>query len=418
MKLKLIVVVLIGLTGLGFFFRETQDKLNSAPVLDHQKTEIATKLGSLFRRKALPERARIEWAGRVQDLRLEYTLDPIIQKQADRILKSYRPDYAVVVAMDASTGRILTMSSYVRSQSDDLDENLSLKAQFPAASLFKVVTASAALESSKLTPETEIAFTGSDHSLYKRNVFIDLANQRARSLSLKDAFAKSVNTVFGRLGVKILNPLDMKHFSQKLLFNTSIHSDLPIEISRARIPEEPSFEMAEVASGFYPQNLLSPLHAALIAAAPAEDGRVPSPFVVERLLSDDGTVLYEAKPEQLVTAMRAETAASLRELMKATVQQGTSRKFFHSFLRDRKFSDVEIGGKTGSLTGMSPKGRCDWFLGYGRRGPQRIAIATLTVNKEKWTIRSSTIAEKIFRTYFHSAGAKATYSLHQKENIR
>ncbi|MBX9768460.1 MAG: penicillin-binding protein [Bdellovibrionales bacterium] len=400
MKFKLLAIILVGFTGLGFFFRESNDKLNLVPALDQKKIEIALKLGPYFKKKELPQEARIDWNGESQDLRVEYTLDTEIQHEAEKLFKSYRPDYAVVVAMDASTGRILTMASYVKNAKDDLDENLSLKAQFPAASLFKMVTASAALESLKVTPDSSIYFTGSNHSLYKRNVFTDFEPRRSRSLSLKEAFAKSVNTVFGRLGVKILDPNELKLSAQRLLFNTLIHSDLPIEISKAHIPLEANFEMAEVASGFYPQNLLSPLHAALMAAAPAEDGNLPSPFVVERLMSKDGAVLYEAKPERLTMAMKSETAAALRSLMRETISGGTSRKFFRAFLRDHKYSDVEIGGKTGSLTGTSPKGRCDWFMGYGRRGPQRIALAALTVNKEKWTIRSSTIAEKIFRTYF------------------
>lgn len=374
--------------------------MNLVPTLDPKKIEIAAKLGPLFKKRGLPSEARIEWNGELQDLRVEYTLDLEIQSEAEKLFKSYRPDYAVVVAMDATTGRILTMASYVRSIKDDLDENLSLKAQFPAASLFKMVTASAALESLKVTPNSPIYFNGSNHSLYKRNVFSDFEPRRSRSLSLKEAFAKSVNTVFGRLGVKTLDPAEMRLSAERLMFNTMIHSDLPIEISKAHIPLEASFEMAEVASGFYPQNLLSPLHAALMAAAPAEDGNLPSPFIVEKLTSPAGEILYEAKPEQLTMAMKSETAVGLRSLMRETILGGTSRKFFRAFLKDNKFSDVEIGGKTGSLTGISPKGRCDWFMGYGRRGSQRIALAALTVNKEKWTIRSSAIAEKIFRTYF------------------
>jgi penicillin-binding protein A len=225
MRFQLIALILLSLTGLGFFFRESEDKLSLAPVLDQKKIEIAEKFGPLFKKRNLPDQARVQWEGKLQDLRVEYTLDPEIQKESAALFKSYRPDFAAVVAMDATTGRILGMTSYVRNHIDDLDENLSLKAQFPAASLFKLVTASAALESSKLTPDSEIFFTGSNHSLYKRNVFLELEPHRARSLSLKEAFAKSVNTVFGRLGVKILDPMEIKLSAQKFLFNTSIHSD-------------------------------------------------------------------------------------------------------------------------------------------------------------------------------------------------
>ena len=51
-------------------------------------------------------------------------------------------------------------------------------------------------------------------------------------------------------------------------------------------------------------------------------------------------------------------------------------------MRKKQYEDVEMGGKTGSLTGLNPKGKCDWFVGYARYKGQRIAVAALTVNEK------------------------------------
>ena len=66
-----------------------------------------------------------------------------------------------------------------------------------------------------------------------------------------------------------------------------------------------------------------------------------------------------------------------------------------------KFTDGKVTGKTGSLTGMSPKGRHDWFVGYGVAADgRRIAFASLIINKEKWYVRSSYVARKFLEHYF------------------
>ena len=71
-------------------------------------------------------------------------------------------------------------------------------------------------------------------------------------------------------------------------------------------------------------------------------------------------------------------------------------------MRKRKFDDVEMGGKTGSLTGTNPKGKCDWFVGYARYGKHRIAVAALTVNEKKWRVKSSALASEFLAGYIRS----------------
>ena len=86
--------------------------------------------------------------------------------------------------------------------------------------------------------------------------------------------------------------------------------------------------------------------------------------------------------------------------MEQTVLSGTSRKTFRNLVRDKKFKEVEMGGKTGHYTGMNPKGRTDWFVGYATDQDDKIAIAAITVNIRKWTVKSSALGEMMFRKYF------------------
>src|SRR5690606_1405072 len=145
--------------------------------------------------------------------------------------------------------------------------NLALNATYPAASVFKIIPAAVALDKYNLESSLLIPFNGSAHTLYKKNVMSDTINRWTRWISLKQAFALSVNTFFARLAFKKMEPQDLKEYAEKFQFNKPIITDFPVDVSTAIIPEEKSYELAEVASGFNRFNTLSPVQGAMIAAA-------------------------------------------------------------------------------------------------------------------------------------------------------
>ena len=69
-------------------------------------------------------------------------------------------------------------------------------------------------------------------------------------------------------------------------------------------------------------------------------------------------------------------------------------------IKDRKFKELEIGGKTGHLTGDNPRGRVDWFIGYALDQDEKISVAAITVNKKFWTVKSSFLGQSMIKKYF------------------
>jgi cell division protein FtsI/penicillin-binding protein 2 len=125
------------------------------------------------------------------------------------------------------------------------------------------------------------------------------------------------------------------------------------------------------------------------------------PYIVKSLTDEVGNVLWKPEPVTAAITMTGEGAQRLKELMEATVKQGTSRKSFRALVRDKKFHELELGGKTGSLLGDNPKGKVDWFVGYAIGGENdRLAIGAITVNKEFWTVKSSFLAQTLFKKHF------------------
>lgn len=364
----------------------------------NDRTQIAKALGEQIRLNQFPEKLQLPWNGESHSVILNYTLNADLQKEADHLLKSYKPDYGAIFMIDAITGEVLVMSSFQRDAVQPV--NLNLQSTFPAASVFKVVTATAAVDKAGITPDHKIHYNGGAYTLYRKNVLSDKVTRWTNVITLKNAFARSINTAFGRLSIEKLHPQDLNDYANRFMFNQEIPSDFPVDMGIAYVPPEKGFELAEVASGYNKTNRMSPVQGAMIAASVANDGKIIVPYVVDSIIDDKGQTLYEGTTLDNGVIMTKESAAKIRELMEQTVMAGTSRRSFRPIVKDRKFREIEMGGKTGHLTGDNPPGRVDWFVGYALDGDRKIAVAAITVNKKFWTVKSAHLGQSMFRKYF------------------
>jgi len=329
---------------------------------------------------------------------IEYTLDTHLQVEVEALFHTYKPDYGAFVAIEPTTGKVLALVSYNHGQT--FHENIALKGGFPSASIFKVITAAAALETGKLNTNSIIPFNGRSHTLYRRNVFSWKENRYTRYMTLTEAFGKSVNPIFGRIGALYVEPEELKEFARNFGFNREIASDLPFAEGHAKITHD-EWERAETASGFTLDNTMSPLQGALIASAIVNNGVMMEPYIVKSVHSESGESLYSGKPSVSTVSVSEQTAQQIRKLMQETVLRGTAKSAFRTFFRRSPLRNtLEIGGKTGSLTGLAPKGKYDWFVGYADNGEQKFAFSALTVHKEYWRVKSTYLARKAIETYF------------------
>jgi len=337
-----------------------------------------------------------------EPLYINYTIDQSLQDWAEQRLKTYNPDYGVFVALEPDTGEILALATSRRDNQQSAD--LALRATYPAASTFKLITAAATFEEGIATPETQFSFNGKSTSLYKSQVFKVKENKWTRRMSLKTAFAKSVNPIFGRIGAKELGSETLIKYAERFGFNAQFVSDFDFDNGSIVIDPNDDWQTAESAAGYTRRNTLSPIHGAVMAAAIANGGHLISPSIVKSVTDSKNDVLYTAKPVK-IKAISEQSARAMRKLMHATITEGTGRKSFRTFT-SRKFSDVMTGGKSGHLRGFVPKGSYDWFIGYGERDSRKIAYAMLSINKEKWYVKSSKFAREALEFYFKQATTK------------
>jgi len=367
---------------------------SQATGIDIQSVHLAIKDAAV--EELFPAHLRVEARGQWSEVSAGYTVRPDLQQTLDDLYEQHGPDYAAFFAMDADSGAVLAYADFFRNEVDDVHGHLALHALFPAASVFKVVTAAAALDRGSVEPDTILPYNGKSTSLYKKQVLQHKDNKWTRRPTLKKAFASSVNTVFARLGIYELGAEVIDDYARRFAFNRhDLLTDLPIDLGRSDV-EADQWVLAEVASGWTQRNTLSPVHGAMLASAIAADGRIAVPYIVTRLNNEYGWPVYVGEPRHLPRVMAADTVAQMRVLMRETVQRGSARRAFRGFDR----AGVEVGGKTGSLSGTRPEGRNEWFVGYASRGDDRIAFASLTVSKEKWRVKPAYVARRFIEAYF------------------
>lgn len=306
------------------------------------------------------------------------TVDVELQRQLTELLRTYQTPYAAVVALEPATGRVLAMAEH----SEDRPElrGLCTKAVYPAASLFKIVTAAALLEEGLAPSTTECV-----HGGYRRLTASLLESSPAdtRCLTMSEAMGQSANVVFARLTARYLDAGNLARAARAFRFNTPLRFAIPTEVSLAAFPRD-TYDLALTGAGFG-DVFLSPVHGAALAAVVANHGVWRTPVLFEK-------DVVSAPGEPVVSP---QIASQLADMLQLTVTAGTARRIFH----ERGNSLPDAVGKTGSLADQRPFRDYTWFIGYAPKDSPRIAVAAVIVNDPHWRIRATWLGREAMRLF-------------------
>lgn len=335
------------------------------------------------------------YAGR--SLCLETTLDSRLQRYMSKKIRSSKSPLIGFVAMDPTTGRILSM---IDSKKTDEATSPCLSSQFPAASIFKIVSAAAAIDSCNISADTKLTFNGRSHTLYK-NQLTGRTNRYTNSVSLKTSFAKSINPPFGKLGIFRLKKDLLQEYAIRFGFNQPITFELPVQPSRISVGDEP-YRWAEVACGFNRETLMSPIHGAMMAGAILNDGTLVEPRIIERITDSEKNPIYSSSTNVIRQVISPNASHEMKKLMAATISFGTGRHAFKGYRWDRILSKLSIGGKTGSIKNKNDELLYDWFVGFCKEktGTRKLALAVLVVHDKLLRARAAEFARLAMRDYF------------------
>jgi len=328
-------------------------------------------------------------------VRFNYTVLGGLQKRVHDYMARHKVSYGVFVAIEPASGHILGMTSY--SSIDPGWARDSFYELYPMASLFKIITASAALESRKITPETVVEFRGRSYSENPRYWYASPKGKNNR-MDVTYAMSKSINPVYGRMASDIAGRTSIMASVDRFGFNQKIFPGIPVKRSQATEPESEHGLML-MGAGLDHEVKISPLHAAVIMSAIANNGKMMAPALTLNMVNEKGVEKNKFAPKELRQLVTPETAASLKLMLSSTVLTGTSRKAFHD-RRGRRLIDVPIAAKTGSIDGTDPKGHYSWFAAFAPINNPRIALVALVINPDKWKIKASQVGEQALEEFF------------------
>lgn len=329
----------------------------------------------------------------------ELTLDPVVQRVAERTMRKYRVPEAGVVAMEPKTGRVIAYASHVTS-GEQFDVNL--RAEAPAASVFKIVTGAALVEKAHLGAQTEQCYRGGKSAIMPDELRDDPERDKWCA-TLGIAMGRSLNVVFGRLAQKHLTPEDLLQTGGAFGFGARLPFAVEAEKTTITVPDDP-LEFARTSAGFW-NTTLSPLSAASLVQTVANGGVTLEPRIVRAVVRGKET-LYEVpqEPKVLRRAVAKSTADELTQMMLNTVSDGSAYKTFHDSRGRSYLPGIDVAGKTGTLTRHSENRHYTWLVAFAPAKDPEIAVAALVVNTPEWQIKGSDLARDVLRAHFAARG--------------
>ncbi len=333
-----------------------------------------------------------------QGATLELTLDPVVQEAAEQALGDRR---GAVVALDPRTGAILAMVSHptydpnllAGHQLTDVDEswtelttdsgrpmvNRAVAGDlYPPGSVFKLVVAATALESTQFTPESvlpaPLRYTLPQTSTSLPN-FGGAACGADDEATLFRSIQVSCNTsmawLAGELGPEALNAQ-----AERFGFGQNLQVPMPVTPSTYPVAADAP-QVALTGIGQYDVRV-TPLQVAMISAAIANDGVVMTPYLIDTVRDSDLDVIEETAPRELSRAVSTQTAEELSAMMVAVVNEGSGTA--------AALPDIQVAGKTGTAEFGSSGAAHAWFTGFAPSQDPTIAVAVIVESAtDDWT---------------------------------
>lgn len=330
------------------------------------------------------------------------TLNMDVQKAAYDAIGIYE---GAIIVTEVKTGKILAMVSKPDFNPNEIPEiwdslvdnnestillNRVTNGLYPPGSTFKIITA---LEYIRQNPENynkynyqcKGSYSGGEHTIHCYH------NSVHNRVNLKQSFAKSCNSSFANIGMK----LDKKAFSKtlnSLFFGKKLELDFATSVSTTPISTEISESDMLQASIGQGSVQITPIHLNMITSAIANNGVLMKPYLVDYIETANGVLLQNYKSKEYGNLLSEKESEMLRELMVSVVEDGTATRL--------KGFGYTAGGKTGSAEYNSLGDSHAWFTGFAPAENPEIAITVIIESAGSGGDYAVPIARRVLDAYF------------------
>jgi peptidoglycan glycosyltransferase len=329
------------------------------------------------------------------------TLRPAIQALA---LRDLAGRCGAVVALDAKTGGVLAMASSPTYNANLIEQpggyqkiakikgtcgdasalqNNATQGLYPPGSTFKLVTASAALDTGAYTPASPFYDPGYCVE-YGQKVYNSAspdspsAHETFGNVDFAQALEHSINAVFCKIGMHI-GAGRILDYAKRYGFYSQPPLDLPPNVlypsglynkGKLWFPKDPATQVDPGRLAFGQERMLvTPLQMALVAATIADHGAEPRPYLVQKIVAPDGSTVARTTPQILGHPIKPRTAAELNQMMQLVVQGGTGMS--------AQIPGIAVAGKTGTAELGLGNVYDAWFVSFAPANNPRFVVAVV-----------------------------------------
>ena len=350
------------------------------------------------------------------------TIDPKAQALArqsiQHVMSAYGATSGSVVAIVPQTGAVKVLYSSPSYNDNDFEKCKppgcseffdALQNGYPPGSTFKLVTTTAALNSRKYTPQSEI--NGHGPITVSGAPLQNDAGEEYGDVSLTEALTNSINVVYAKVGLS-LGASVMQDYMKRFGFYSVPPLDYPAREMRpsgefdsvsgkfllpAHSPCTTSSNCVDIGRMSIGQDKLevTPFQMAMVVSAIANDGKLMQPRLTSKVVNNAGQTVETIAPQEDDQVMTPKVAGELQTMMRDVVEEGTGQ--------NANLEGLDIGGKTGTAsTGINRNGQPlddAWFVGFPEGRP-KIAVAVELTNIENGYggTYAAPIAAKVIQT--------------------
>lgn len=331
-------------------------------------------------------------------LTIDETIQYIVEREIDQMVKIKQPKRAAVIVIDVKTGDILGLTNrpvFDPNNYADYDQgtwrNFAISDAYEPGSTFKTVTSAGALEENVIKPNDRFYDPG----------YIKVGKETIRcwtrnphgSQTFAEGVRNSCNPVFVTVGLRMGKDNFYKYLDG-FGFGRKTGIDLPGESTGILVPKSRAKEIDLATMSIGQANAVTPIQLVRAVAAIANDGWLMKPQLVKEIRDGEGKIITKNEPEPVRQVISKKTSEELREILQSVVDDGTGRNAY--------LDGYKVAGKTGTAQKILPGGGYSTseyiasFIGFAPADNPRIAVLVV-VDAPQGVYYGGQVAAPVFK---------------------
>ena len=267
-------------------------------------------------------------------------------------LGSYDPNNYLEIYDEDTAAKLEALKSDTKSYKEALNaarlkqwRNRVLSDGYEPGSTFKVLTMAAALDCGAIDLNTSFHCSGAEQIPGRSQLLHCWRSQGHGAEQTPQALQNSCNIAFAHIALKLGGERFYEYIEKfGILEKTGIDlagESKGIFFDKDLIVNTDKWGTASLTSGSFGQTFkITPLQLVRAIASVVNGGNLLEPYIVSEIFDADGNTVLRAEPTVIRQTISPETSATMRELIRSVVTDGTAK--------NAQVAGFSIGGKTGT----------------------------------------------------------------------